>query len=255
MNSECAFIRPHQLFPRSNSPYLPRRAKIKSEPGELSGADSTSSKLSISQSEIQIHAGKIEPLDTIVGKTDPLVSSDKFDSPGKVKIESKQIESGDDIPLSCLEELFSSSSGSSSKHNDTLGDLEFASDEIEDTSIPVISFPDLTRNEAGPNWRIKEALLNSYYFGKPTISATEFARSQSELKTAEVLEDSAHSLDSKKYYVKVHLGMYLHYIIHFTIYLFRRSSEIYFFRKTYFVFSELSTLAKMRYQLYCINSW
>ena len=165
---------------RSSSPYFPR--KIKTEPG--TSKDSNPSKLTVAKPEIKI-SGDSNPMELNTG------------------------EHGDDTPLSILEELFSASSNESTgkiSPNDTLDDLEIGSDELNNAPLPLLAIPEATRTEAGPNWRMKEALLNSYHFGKPTISASEFARSQSEIKTAEVLADTTHSLESKKYYVKVHLG-------------------------------------------------
>ena len=161
---------------RTDSPYLPR--KIKSEP--ISPIKSESQvKLSISKTEIKI-------------SDEPSIENSTLD----------------DAPLTALEELFSNSSSSPDKStkNDTLVDMELNSDELDDVSLPVLSIPDEIRSEAGPNWRMKEALLNSYHFGKATIKATDFARSQSEIKTAEILADKTHSLESKKYFVKIHLG-------------------------------------------------
>ena len=168
---------------RSDSPYLPRKVKL--EPNGNS-KDLNPSKLSISHPEIKIN-GDPNPLELNIGGH------------------------GDDTPLSMLDELFSESSNESTENvsqNDTLGDMEINSDELSDAPLPLLAIPEATRTEAGPNWRMKEALLNSYHFGKPTISASEFARSQSETKTAEVLADTAHSLESKKYYVKIHLGRF-----------------------------------------------
>ena len=160
---------------RTDSPYLPR--KIKSEPLSPIKTDNQI-KLSISKTEIKI---------------------------GNESVNTDEVSLNDDTPLSNLDELFSTSSESISK-DDTLTDLELTSDELGDVSLPVLSIPDEVRSEAGPNWRMKEALLNSFHFGKTTIKATDFARSQSEIKTAEILADKSHSMESKKYFVKIHLG-------------------------------------------------
>ena len=168
-----------KTLPRTNSPYLPRKNNIKLEPVSPSSKNSPSSKLSVAKSEIKIGSN----FDSIKG------------------------ELNDDAPLSCLDELFSSSSDSAEHKTDTLDDLEIPSNELGDASLPLLAIPDTTRAEAGPNWRLKEALLNSYHFGKATLKATDFSRSQSEIKTAEIIADQTHSLASKKYYVKLHLGM------------------------------------------------
>ena len=50
--------------------------------------------------------------------------------------------------------------------------------------------------------------MNSFHFGKASIRASEFAKSDSDLKTAEVVASDAHTLESKKFRVKLHLGIW-----------------------------------------------
>ena len=77
-----------------------------------------------------------------------------------------------------------------------------------DASIEEIKIPDKVRKEAGPHWRLREAILCSYYFGRATLNASDFARSNAEVKTAEIIADPAHSENSKKYHVKTFLANY-----------------------------------------------
>ena len=198
---------------RTDSPYLPR--KIKSEP--LSPIKSENqAKLSISKTEIKI--------------------SNEPNTIGDASL-------NDDTPLSNLDEIFSNSSESIGKE-DTLTDMEITSDELGDVSLPVLSIPDEVRSEAGPNWRMKEALLNSYHFGKTTIKATDFARSQSEIKTAEILADKSHSLESKKYFVKIHLGMSGPKLLF---------QEFFFLTQSFF--SKLPSVVTKCHQLHCLYRW
>ena len=81
------------------------------------------------------------------------------------------------------------------------------SGEIKSNSMD-ISIPDSIRKEAGKHWRLKEAILTSYHFGRATILAADFARSESESKTAAIITDPMHSWDSKKHHVKMHLANY-----------------------------------------------
>ena len=159
---------------RSDSPYLPRKPKpepVKTEHDSEEGS-SGNRKLTILSPEIKIH---------------------------------------DDLPLTALEELYSSSSESTEIVKTSSDDLaELNSDELEDDSVAPLTIPDNIRTEVGANWRLKEALLNSYYFGKATMRSIDFSRSQSEIKTAQVLADPSHSLESKKFYVKIHLGTVNH---------------------------------------------
>lgn len=180
-------IKPKKPAVRTDSPYFPRKLKteipkIKSEPISPIKAEN-SLKLSISKTEIEIENESISNGNALLN---------------------------DDAPLSALEVLFNTSESSDkSEQSDILNDMELTSDEIGEVSLPVLSIPNDVRSEAGPNWRMKEALLNSYHFGKTTIKATDFARSQSEIKTAEILADKTHSLASKKYFVKIHIGRVL----------------------------------------------
>ena len=112
----------------------------------------------------------------------------------------------DSQPLSSLDLLNDSNSSENKSMDDTLDKLsEIESDEF-DEKLPIIKIPDNIRAEAGSNWRLKEAILNSFHFGKATIKAHEFAKSDSDLKTAEIVASSDHTLDSKRYRVKIHLG-------------------------------------------------
>ena len=162
-------------LPRSDSPYLPRLPKTESV-------------------KLEIKTEVVSPVKA------------------QLKVINPEIKLSDDTPLSALDELFSTSSGSINDSQSTSKDTsvpELNSDELEDDSLAPISIPDGVRKEAGSSWRLKEALLNSFHFGKATLRATEFARSKSEIKTAEVLADISHSLESKKFYVKLHLGMFI----------------------------------------------
>ena len=123
----------------------------------------------------------------------------------KLSISANKIDILDDTPLSNLDELNNSSSSENASGTDVLNELpELDSDEISQT--PVIEIPQEVRLEAGQNWRLKEAILNSFIFGKPSIKSQEFARSDSDVKTAEIVASNDHSLDSKKFRVKLHLG-------------------------------------------------
>ena len=128
----------------------------------------------------------------------------------KLSVSNSKISLADDTQPSALD-LLNASTSSDSQSNDTLDKLsEIGSDELEDT-VPTISIPDEIRTEAGTNWRLKEAILNSFHYGKETIKAHEFARSDSDLKTADIICSAEHSLDSKKYRVKIHLGKLFFY--------------------------------------------
>ena len=123
----------------------------------------------------------------------------------KLSISANKIDILDDTPLSNLDALNNSSSSENASGTDPLNELpELDSDEI--TQTPIIEIPQEVRLEAGQNWRLKEAILNSFIFGKPSIKSQEFARSDSDIKTAEVVASNEHSLDSKKFRVKLHLG-------------------------------------------------
>ena len=125
----------------------------------------------------------------------------------KLSVSSGKIALEDDSqPLSSLDLLNESNSSDDKSLNDTLDKLsEIESDEF-DEKVPIIKIPDDIRAEAGSNWRLKEAILNSFHFGKASIKAHEFAKSDSDLKTAEIVASNEHSLDSKRYRVKIHLG-------------------------------------------------
>ena len=125
----------------------------------------------------------------------------------KLSVSNSQISLDENAPPSSLDILNTSNSSNGSQPSiDTLDKLsEINSDELEDT-VPLIEIPNDIRTEAGSNWRLKEAILNSFHFGTATIKANEFARSDSDLKTAEIVASKDHTLDSKKYRVKIHLG-------------------------------------------------
>ena len=91
---------------------------------------------------------------------------------------------------------------------DAILNSEDSSDDMKEPNLPEISIPDAIRKEAGQHWRLKEAILASYHYGRATIFAADFARSNSESKTAAVIADSKHSWDSKKHHVKLHLANY-----------------------------------------------
>lgn len=147
---------------------------------------------------------KDKELVEVTQSTPPKPTSSKM----KLSVSNSKISIADETQPSTLD-LLNISSSSDSQSNDTLDKLsEIGSDELEDT-VPTISIPDDIRTEAGTNWRLKEAILNSFHYGKETIKAHEFARSDSDLKTADIVCSDEHSLDSKKYRVKIHLGNYL----------------------------------------------
>ena len=129
----------------------------------------------------------------------------------KLSISNTEINLEQSEPKSALEALDSTSGSNSSRdsNNDTLDKIsEIHAEEFEmgEPSVPLIQIPDDIRLEAGHQWRLKEAIMNSFHFGKASIRASEFARSDSDLKTAEVVASDAHTLDSKKFRVKLHLG-------------------------------------------------
>lgn len=90
-------------------------------------------------------------------------------------------------------------------------------DEIETTSVdnpkipippplPKLEIPQNVRDAVGPNWRLKESVLNSYTFGPPSIRPIDFARSKLDDKTAEIIRNPMFSEEAKKYSVKRFLG-------------------------------------------------
>ena len=98
--------------------------------------------------------------------------------------------SNGNIPLdnqkSALESLDASTSSDGSTSLDPLEKIsEINSDDV-DPGVSKIEIPDEIRQEAGQNWRLKEAILNSFHLGKNSIHSHEFARSDSDKKTAEV---------------------------------------------------------------------
>ena len=72
--------------------------------------------------------------------------------------------------------------------------------------LPNLQIPDSVRQAVGPNWRLKEAILNSYHFGRPSIRPIDFARSKIDTKTADIISNSQFSNDAKKHAVKLFLG-------------------------------------------------
>ena len=125
----------------------------------------------------------------------------------RMSVSTSKIDITDDMPLSNLDELNNSTSTENNSGSALLNDLpELDSDELNHTH-PVIEIPQEVRLEAGQNWRLKEAILNSFIFGKPSIKSQEFARSDSDIKTAEIVASAAHTMESKKFRVKLHLGM------------------------------------------------
>ena len=152
------------------------------------------------------------------------------------------LDHSDPSQKSVLESLNNSDSNSSreASTNDTLDKIsEIHAEEFElgEPTVPLIQIPNEIRTEAGQQWRLKEAIMNSFHFGKASIRASEFARSDSDLKTAEVVASDAHTLDSKKFRVKLHLGMLA--LIKILAILDN--------------FSQLSKMASISNSLYCFN--
>lgn len=73
-------------------------------------------------------------------------------------------------------------------------------------TLQQLEIPNSIRNSVGPNWRMKEGLLNSYHFGAPSVRPTDFARSKLDVSTAEILANPNFSLEAKKHSVKLFLG-------------------------------------------------
>lgn len=176
----------------------------KAEPGPVRGSSKTpknkdqkspkAKKIPLLRKEKSIEAGSSTP---------PKPGSSSL----KMSISNSQISLDENMHPSSLDMLdASTSSGDTHNSSDPLDKLsEINSDELEDP-VPLIEIPSDIRSEAGSNWRLKEAILNSFHFGTATIKASEFARSDSDLKTAEIVASKDHTLDSKKYRVKIHLG-------------------------------------------------
>lgn len=72
--------------------------------------------------------------------------------------------------------------------------------------LPSLNIPDSVRQAVGPNWRLKEAILNSYHFGRPSIWPMDFARSKLDIKTADIIANNNFAKDAKKHAVKLFLG-------------------------------------------------
>ena len=146
------------------------------------------------------------------GSDAPMTPPKPGSSQLRLSISNNEISLDHSEPKSALETLNSSSNSESSReagNNDTLDKIsEIHADEFEmgEPSVPLIQIPDDIRREAGQQWRLKEAIMNSFHFGKASIRAGEFARSDSDLKTAEIVASDAHTLESKKFRVKLHLG-------------------------------------------------
>jgi len=151
--------------------------------------------------------GKKSP---IVKESDVPPSTPPKPSPSGMKLSISNSEISLNEQKSALDALNTTTSSESSinSQSDTLDKLsEITSDDV-DVGVSKIDIPDEIRKEAGQNWRLKEAILNSFHFGKNSIQSHEFARSDSDKKTAEVLASSDHTLESKKYRVKLHLGRF-----------------------------------------------
>lgn len=181
------------ITPKTDQP--PVRASLTKTPKKSKDQKSPKSK--------KVPAMKKEKLNVNVISTPPKPGQSSM----KLSISSGKISLDEDTqPLSSLDLLNSSSSSENKSLDDTLDKLsEIGSDEF-DEKVPIINIPDDIRAEAGSNWRLKEAILNSFHFGKASIKAHEFAKSNSDLKTAEIVASSDHTLESKRYRVKIHLG-------------------------------------------------
>ena len=146
------------------------------------------------------------------GLETPMTPPKPSSSQLRLSISNTEISLGQSGSKSALESLNDSSDSNSSRDigaDDTLDKLsEINAEEFEmgEPSLPSIKIPDEIRVEAGQQWRLKEAIMNSFHFGKASIRASEFAKSNSDLKTAEVVASEAHTLESKKFRVKIHLG-------------------------------------------------
>ena len=147
------------------------------------------------------------------GSEAPMTPPKPGSSQMRLSISNTEISLDQSEPKSALESLNDSSGSNSSRGdgtNDTLDKIsEIHADEFDtsESLVPLIQIPDSIRQEAGQQWRLKEAIMNSFHFGKASIRAGEFAKSDSDLKTAEVVASDAHTLESKKFRVKLHLGM------------------------------------------------
>ena len=96
-------------------------------------------------------------------------------------------------------------------------------DELDSTSdvptnspprtLPKLDIPTSVRAAVGPNWRLKEGILNSYHFGAPSVRPTDFARSKLDIKTADIIANPHFSMDAKKHAVKLFLGEILNLTI------------------------------------------
>ena len=72
--------------------------------------------------------------------------------------------------------------------------------------LPSIEIPTSVRAAVGPNWRLKEGILNSYHFGTPSVRPIDFARSKLDTKTADIIGNSNFAPEAKKHAVKMFLG-------------------------------------------------
>ena len=77
-----------------------------------------------------------------------------------------------------------------------------------EATVPEVSIPSHIRAEAGPNWRLKEGILGSYYYGNVTLGAVDFAKCEAEVSTADILADSNHTWESKCFHAKLFLANY-----------------------------------------------
>ena len=84
----------------------------------------------------------------------------------KMSISNNEISLDGTESKSVLESLNTSNSSLGSLNNDTLDKLsEIHPDEYNEIpTVPLIEIPDNVRVEAGQHWRLKEAILNSFYF-------------------------------------------------------------------------------------------
>ena len=120
--------------------------------------------------------------------------------------------SGQSLEIEVYQNPSSSKSEPKPEPESSLDAILHSEDDSDDRTLVEISIPETIRNEAGPHWRLKEAILASYHYGRATISAADFARSNSDSKTAEIITNEAHTWDSKKHHVKLHLANYQRWV-------------------------------------------
>ena len=121
-------------------------------------------------------------------------SSKISDSEAKTEPDSATIEVSDDLKSTNPMEV---------DENDSNSD-EFT--KTHNPSLPKLEIPQAVRDAVGPNWRLKESVLNSYTFGAPSVRPIDFARSKLDDKTAEIIRNPNFSEEAKKYSVKRFLG-------------------------------------------------